>query len=113
MNWVVFLQDVSSQRTFVGTLQAGVHRSTSVATIAYTILPPFQGQGLGTEATLAMVEQLQNHYGVQTIKAWIDTRNASSIRLVEKLGMQQVDFIKKADHFKGQDSDEFVYQMEC
>ena len=110
LNYVLFL---SSTGAFVGTLQSGVHRETREASIAYVIATDFQGRGLGTEATRALIAHLKQRYEISGVKAWIDTRNRTSIRLVEKLGMRQVEFIKNADHFKGQDSDEFVYYMDC
>ena len=110
LNYVLFL---SSTGAFVGTLQSGVHRETGEASIAYVIATEFQGIGLGTEATQALVDHLKQNYEIRCVKAWIDTRNQASIQLVEKLGMRRVEFIKNADHFKGQDSDEFVYQMDC
>ena len=109
LNYVVFL---SNSGAFVGTLQAGIHREDKEASIAYMIVTSSQGQGLGTEATRAMMEHLRQDYQVRCIKAWIDTRNEPSIRLVENLGMRNVEFLPKADHFKGQGSDEFVFQIE-
>ena len=105
LNWVVF-----HEGTCMGTLQAGVHRQRKEADFAYMISTEFQGKGFGTEAVNALLNHLFTHYDVRTVKAWIDTRNRSSIRLVEKLGLDQVDFIKEADFFKGEQSDEFVYQ---
>ena len=105
LNWVIFLED-----TCIGTVQAGVDRATGEASIAYLIATPSQGRGFGSEAANALLEHLTHHYQVTKVKAWIDTRNVASIRLVEKLGMQRVELIEKADHFKGADSDEFVYQ---
>lgn len=109
LNWVV-LDRVTRQ--FMGTVQIGIHREKKEGTIAYTIGTAFQGKGYGTEAVQAMIDHCKNHYQVRRFKAWIDTRNASSIRLVQKLGMQQVEMIEKADHFDGEDSDEFVFQLD-
>ena len=109
LNLVVFEKNTQE---VVGTLQAGVHRESKVATIAYMIGTAFQKKGYGTEAVVTMIEHLKKHYQVSQIKAWIDTRNLPSIRLVEKIGMKQVQFIENADHFKGSDSDEYVYQLD-
>ena len=109
LNWVIFLTD--SQRA-IGTLQAGIELATSQASIAYLIGTAFQRQGFATEATSALIDHLHQQYQVSSIKAWIDTRNTASIRLVKKLGMRQVEFIAQADHFKGQVSDEFVFQLD-
>ncbi|MBP9708765.1 MAG: GNAT family N-acetyltransferase [Oligoflexales bacterium] len=57
------------------------------------------------------MELLFDKVAAKSVKAWIDTRNLASINLVKKLGMTQVEFIAKADHFKGTDSDEFVFRI--
>lgn len=110
--WLNYIVQLSESGEPIGTLQAGVHREKREASIAYMIATPFQGRGLGSEATAAMVHHLIASYQVRCVKAWIDTRNMASIRLVEKLGMTRSEFLKDADHFKGQSSDEWVYQME-
>jgi RimJ/RimL family protein N-acetyltransferase len=109
LNWVVFTKE--DQRA-IGELQAGVHIESKVASIAYKVGSSFQGKGYATEGVIAMIEHLKRNYGVIQIKAWIDTRNQPSIKLVERIGMTQVEFIEKADHFKGSDSDEYVYQLD-
>ena len=107
LNWAVFWKEAC-----IGTMQAGVHRASKEASIAYMIATGYQGKGLGTEATGAMIDHLHQHYKVRRVKAWIDTRNRASIRLVEKLGLQKVEWIQNADHFKGASSDEFVFQKD-
>ena len=109
LNWVIFEKDSNSP---IGTLQAGVHIESQVATIAYKVGTSYQRKGYGTESVIAMIEHLRTDYGVTQIKAWIDTRNVPSISLVEKIGMKQIQYIEKADHFKGSDSHEYVYQMD-
>ena len=110
LNWAV-VHRISQQ--LIGTVQLGIHKEKKEGAIAYMIGSEFQGQGYGTEAVKASLEHGKKHYGVQVFKAWIDTRNKPSIRLVQKLGMEQVSLIEKADHFDGEDSDEFVFQLEC
>ena len=107
LNWVIL---IPSSQQIVGTLQAGIHKERKEASIAYMIGIAFQGKGYGTEAVQALIQHCRIHYGVRVFKAWIDTRNTASIRLVQTLGMEQIEYIEKADHFDGQDSDEFVFQ---
>ena len=109
LNWV--LKDLESQ-LIVGTIQAGVHRESKVATIAYMLGSNFQRKGYAFEAIAALIQFLKNEYQVNQIKAWIDTRNVPSIRLIEKLKFSRVELIEKADHFKGADSDEYVYLLD-
>ena len=109
LNWVMFEKETQE---IIGTLQAGIHIESQVATIAYLIGTAFQRKGYGTEGVTSMIEHLKSNYEVSHIKAWIDTRNIPSIRLVEKVGMKRVELIEKADHFKGSDSDEYVYALD-
>jgi RimJ/RimL family protein N-acetyltransferase len=109
LNWVVFTKEDTIP---IGTLQAGVHIESKVASIAYKVGSSFQRRGYATEGVIAMIEHLKSNYDVVQIKAWIDTRNQPSIKLVERIGMTQVEFIAKADHFKGSHSDEYVYLLD-
>ena len=96
----------------IGRVQTGIHKAKNEASIAYMIGFDFQGLGYGTEGVEGLITHCHQHYGVLMFKAWIDTRNAASIRLVQKIGMRQVELIEKADHFDGQDSDEFVFELD-
>lgn len=106
LNWVVF-----NHENCVGTLQAGIHRARREASIAYMIAFEHHGYGFATEAVTALIDHLRSHYQVSLIKSWIDTRNLASLRVVEKAGLERIEHIKDADHFKGESSDEFVYQL--
>ena len=108
LNWIVCTQDTGA---CIGRVQIGIHKEKKVGDIAYMIGSASQGKGYGTEAVRALLNHCQEVYGVSCFKAWIDTRNAASIRLVEKVGMHEIEFIEKADHFDGEDSDEYVYQL--
>lgn len=108
LNWVLYLKD---NQQAIGTLQAGIHRESKVATIAYMIGVDHQGLGYATEAVQALLAFLNMELQVAQCKAWIDTRNVASIRLVEKLGFTQVERIENADYFKGEQSDEYVYAL--
>ena len=107
LNWVGRLK---SNGKLVGHFQAGVNASLE-ASIAYTIGKDFQRQGFAFEGFEKILDFLFEEISVKYVKAWIDTRNLASINLVKKLGMTQVELIVKADHFKGLDSDEFVFGM--
>ena len=109
LNWV--LKDLESH-LIVGTIQAGIHRESKIATIAYMLGSKFQRKGYAFEAISALIEFLKKDYQVSQIKAWIDTRNVPSIQLIEKLKFSRIELIEKADHFKGADSDEYVYLLD-
>ena len=59
-----------------------------------------------------MLLHLCNEAGLTTASALVDTRNAKSIALLERLGFVRTRVIKDADFFKGASSDEYEYQLE-
>ena len=109
LNWVIQIQE--SQQV-IGTVQAGINRESRVASIAYMLAYDFQKKGYAFEAVSNLIKFLRKEYQIAQIKAWIDTRNTPSIHLVEKLEFTRAEFIEKADHFKGADSDEYVYLLD-
>ena len=64
------------------------------------------------KALAALMAFLHKDLGVERCRANIDTRNVASQRLVERLGFVLVSRIEAADEFKGEISDEVVYEWE-
>jgi [ribosomal protein S5]-alanine N-acetyltransferase len=106
LNWTVF-----SGLEVIGTVQADATDSTLSASIAYMIHPNSWGKGFAHEACTAMLEHLKSQ-GITSFKAWTDTRNLASHKLLERLGFTKIEEIKNADEFKGSLSHEFVYALE-
>jgi RimJ/RimL family protein N-acetyltransferase len=95
---------------YLGHFQSGFDEKNGFM-VAYTLGTPYQKQGYAAEGLRAVIDFLHTRMNAQSIKAWIDTRNEPSIRLVKRLGFEQVQFIKDADKFKGSVSDEFVFEL--
>lgn len=106
LNWVVLLNGEA-----IGRVEATVHANESRSDIAYLLHPDFWGHGYAVEAVTAMLEHLRDHLHVGTFSATVDTRNAASQRLLERLGFQRTRLIEHADEFKGSVSDEFEYRL--
>lgn len=106
LNWAIYF--APGQR-YAGLVQATL-RPEGEAMLAYE-LTGVRGEGIATEACAAVSAELAGYYGVASLLAYVDTRNAPSIRLLERLGFSQVETISRADYFKGAWSDEFVYRM--
>lgn len=107
LNWAL------RQRTagaYVGTVQATVHADHS-ALLAYMIFPAFWRQGYAREACARVLTHLFEDYRVSQVAAEIDTRNTSSIQLVEALGFTRVATTPGADFFKSASSDEYRYAL--
>lgn len=62
-----------------------------VAEIGYGVEDRSQGQGLGTEATRACVSWALAEPGVVGVRAKTFPWHRASVRVIEKIGMQQVD----------------------
>jgi [ribosomal protein S5]-alanine N-acetyltransferase len=106
LNWTVF-----SGLEVIGTVQADATDSSLSASIAYMFHPNSWGKGFAFEATTAMLEHLKSQ-GISSFKAWTDTRNLASHKLLERLGFVKIEEIKNADEFKGSLSHEFVFALE-
>jgi RimJ/RimL family protein N-acetyltransferase len=106
LNWAGRRTDTND---VVGHFQAGVESDGS-ASIAYTVGLRHQRRGFATEAMSAVCDLLDQFLRVHTIRAWIDTRNAASINLVQRIGLRKNQYIENADNFKGSPSHEYVFE---
>jgi len=104
LNWMARHGDV-----YVGYVQATVITAARAVLIAYHIFPDMWRRGFGREATAAMLAAVTARHGLVEARAYIDTRNAASIALVESLGFTLRDTIANADVFRGERSDEYFY----
>lgn len=107
LNWAVRLKTTSR---YAGLVQATVLQDGS-ALLAYELNRAYRGHGFAHEACTAVIAELSEHYLVSTIRAYVDTRNAASLRLLERLGFSRKDYLARSDYFKGVWSDEFVYTL--
>ena len=57
----------------------------------YVIIPSYRQQGYCTEASKAMINWLFSQTNIQTITAGCHPNNIASKRILEKIGMQQID----------------------
>jgi ribosomal-protein-alanine N-acetyltransferase len=82
-----------------------------VANLGWAINPEFQGRGYATEAAKALIEFGFEKLNLKVIFATCDSRNAASYRVMEKLGMQRVGFIKGDKMQKGHMRDTYRYEI--
>lgn len=79
------------------------------AEIGYTVDPSLQGRGFATEAAAALIDYAFDRQGVALVRAVTDTRNAPSIIVAERLGMDLVATVHTT--FKGEACDERTYEI--
>lgn len=85
--------------------------SSQVASLGWAINPEFQNRGYAIEAAKALIEYGFHELNLSVIYATCDTRNASSYKVMEKLGMKNVGFIKGTKEVKGHFRDLYRYEI--
>lgn len=106
LNWVMRQRDTGD---YVGSVEVTLYPNAT-AYLAYQVFPPFWRHGYATEACQRALDHIVSAYQARRVVAEIDTRNVSSIRMVEHLGFTRVAMTPQADYFKGSYSDEYRYE---
>jgi ribosomal-protein-alanine N-acetyltransferase len=107
LNWAVWaIQD----SRYIGYVQATV-RGDKTADIAYVLFRDAWANGFGREAVAAMAAHLRDFYGVTSLRAVVDPRNARSVRLLQALGFEQTGYRAGADRIRGVPADECDYTL--
>ena len=107
LNWVAFPH---GSDTPVATVQATLPNE-GAGSFAYIVFSTFWRQGYGREMTAGMLDHLFETYQPPHMYAEIDTRNTSSVRLVESLGLTRTGLTRNATMLKGKPSDEYTYSI--
>lgn len=81
------------------------------AEVGYIFNPAYAGQGYATEAVRAMVDLGFTAGRCHRIFARLDTLNAGSVGIVERLGFRREAHLIENDCFDGRWGDEFLYAM--
>jgi RimJ/RimL family protein N-acetyltransferase len=82
---------------------------SGVAGIGYNIAPAQWGNGFAPEAASAVLTAAFEQFGLQKVIAHADARNPASIRVMQKLGMQQEALLRRHRLFQGEYIDEVWY----
>lgn len=93
---------------------AGVRRQTqesSVADMGWAINPEFQKRGFATEAARTLLQFGFSRFNLAVMFATCDVRNTPSYRVMEKLGMKRVGFMKGDKEVKGRVRDSYRYEI--
>lgn len=79
--------------------------------IGWVLHPDFQGRGLAREAAAAAIALAFERIGAHRVHARLDSRNAASARLCERLGMRREATQIEDDFFKGEWTDTLIYAI--
>jgi [ribosomal protein S5]-alanine N-acetyltransferase len=82
---------------------------SGVAGMGYNIARAHWGKGFATEAASAVLAAAFERFGVRKVIAHVDARNIGSIRVLQKLGMQQEAVLRQQRLFRGEYVDEVWY----
>ncbi|WP_449395471.1 GNAT family N-acetyltransferase [Devosia riboflavina] len=109
---IVLAAVLSESDTVIGELSL-IWRSEDArqGEIGWIFHPDHHGQGFATEAASALFDLGFQKADLHRIFARCDTRNGSSWRLMERLGMRREAHFREHARFKGGWDEEFVYAV--
>ncbi len=107
-NWAVRLRGDDGE--YAGMIETSVFPS-DYAYLAYFMFASHHRQGYAHEACAAVLAHVRETYGIKRVVAEMDVRNVASWRLVESLGFVRTGNKLNADFFKGESSDEYLYEL--
>lgn len=105
-NWIV--RDVGNDAV-LGYTQATIR--AQAALVAYHVFPAYWRSGVGYAAMSETLDRIFLSLGAERARALVDTRNAASAALLQKLGFAIKGRHEAADFFKGEVSDEFEFEL--
>jgi RimJ/RimL family protein N-acetyltransferase len=100
---------IADRRTgaLLGDVGICVAATMETAEVGFTLSMPAQGVGYGTEAVREAIGLIFDYAPVMQVRAVTDTRNTSSVRLLERVGMHRLDTV--ASMFRGNACTEYIY----
>jgi ribosomal-protein-alanine N-acetyltransferase len=93
----------------VGQILGRYHKDGSVQ-IGYRVIPLARGRGYCTEAVATLIHHLFDQ-GIERITAEANPHNTPSLRVLEKLGFNEIEYKKKAVELNGVWLDGVVYEL--
>ncbi len=110
--WFQFAAELKAGGVLAGDCALLVIRTTPrIGEIGYTFARACQHVGLATEAARAVIDFAFDSLGLSRVIATTDCRNASSVALMERLGMKRSGHFVHNAWIKGEWCDEFQYAV--
>jgi len=81
------------------------------AEIGYTLSRAYQGRGIASEAVSCVLEYAFVTLGLHRVIAMTDCENATSVALLERLGLRREGHFRQHVWLKGKWRDEYLYAM--
>jgi [ribosomal protein S5]-alanine N-acetyltransferase len=114
-NWAVRLEvagdlDSADDNEYIGMIETSVFPNDH-AYLAYFMFASHHRQGYAHEACATVLRHVRETYSIKRVVAEMDVRNTASWRLAESLGFIRTGNKLNADFFKGESSDEYLYEL--
>ena len=113
-NWAVRLGNAGDvdgdNEDYIGIIETSIFPS-GYTYLAYFMFASHHRQGYAHEACAAVLAHVRETYAIKRIVAEMDVRNIASWRLVESLGFIRIGNKLNADFFKGESSNEYLYEL--
>lgn len=84
-------------------------RGPGEAEIGYVLRRDAWSNGYAAEAAEALLAWAGSHLGITRVVATCRPENTGSVRVLEKIGMQQVDYLREHKRIDGQAQDSLVF----
>lgn len=81
------------------------------AELGYILRRDHWGRGLAKEALVTLIDHAFGELGLHRLEADIDPRNASSVRLIERLGFQKEGLLRERYFVAGDIQDSVIYGL--
>ena len=110
--WMNLMMELKDGQKVIGCVGIGVtDKEQGQASIGWMLGCRYQGQGLATEATEALLDFGFGSMGLHRIFARTGKANTRSWRLMERLGMRREARFRQSHKVQGEWDDEFVYAL--
>ena len=110
--WFTFALELKETGALVGHVALSVREETrQQAEIGFTLARSFHGKGLGFEAARRVLDYAFDELKLHRVVAITDCENASSVALLERLGMRREGHFIQNIWFKGKWGDEYQYAI--
>ncbi len=107
--WAIIVTDISEM---IGAIYLwNIYPIDKRAEIGMELLPEFQGNGIGFEALMCVLEHAFLHLGFHSIEADVDPANFKAIRLLEKCGFKMEGYFHEITFHHGRFQDRAVYTL--
>jgi RimJ/RimL family protein N-acetyltransferase len=108
--WLDLMIELNAESKVVGNVGIGVaDKERGQASVGWMLSCGYQGQGIATEAAIAMVTFGFECMGMHRICARTGRLNTRSWLLMERIGMRREAHFRESHQVKGEWDDEFIY----